>query len=138
MDEARHGPTWLQRPEIAELVVDAMLTGAGKLQHFELHAYVVMPNHVHILVSPIVAPRKFMQSIKGFTARQANLILHQTGNAFWQSESYDHWVRSDDEFNRIRAYIENNPVRAGLVAHAEDYRWSSAYVERPSGCHAGL
>jgi putative DNA methylase len=67
-----------------------------------------------------------MQSLKGFTAREANKILRRTGEPFWQRESYDHWVRDEQEFGRIRAYIENNPVRAGLVARAEDYPWSSA------------
>ena len=126
MHEARHGPTWLKREDIAQVVADALYTGAGKLQHFELHAWVIMWNHVHMLVNPLVEPRKFMQSLKGFTARQANLILHRTGEPFWQSESYDHWVRDRDEFARITAYIENNPVRAGLVTNPADYKWSSA------------
>ncbi|MDQ6701490.1 MAG: hypothetical protein M3Z36_15020, partial [Acidobacteriota bacterium] len=49
-----------------------------------------------------------------------------TGQAFWQAESYDHFVRDEWEFKRIATYIENNPVRAGLVARAEDYAFSSA------------
>jgi len=53
-------------------------------------------------------------------------MLGLTGRAFWQEESYDRWVRDDKEFHRIRAYIEENPVRAGLVAAPEDYPWSSA------------
>ncbi len=64
--------------------------------------------------------------MKGFTARQANSLLHRTGEPFWQHESYDHWVRNHDEFCRIEAYIENNPVRAGLVLEPGDYPWSSA------------
>ncbi|MDQ6707229.1 MAG: hypothetical protein M3Z85_14795, partial [Acidobacteriota bacterium] len=51
-----------------------------------------------------------------------------TGQAFWQAESYDHFVRDEWEFKRIATYIENNPVRAGLVARAEDYAFSSARV----------
>jgi REP element-mobilizing transposase RayT len=53
-------------------------------------------------------------------------MLTRRGKAFWQDESYDHVVRSADEFQRIRAYIENNPVSAGLVLNPEEYRWSSA------------
>ena len=60
------------------------------------------------------------------TARQANLLLGRTGETFWQAESYDHWVRDETEWDRIAAYIEDNPVKAGLVHCAEDYRWSSA------------
>jgi hypothetical protein len=53
-------------------------------------------------------------------------LLGRTGQPFWQAESYDHSVRDDRESNRIKGYIENNPVKAGLVASAEDYPWSSA------------
>jgi type I restriction enzyme R subunit len=52
--------------------------------------------------------------------------LGNTGKRFWQAESYDHWVRDDLERERIAGYIENNPVKAGLVDSAEKYRWSSA------------
>jgi hypothetical protein len=54
------------------------------------------------------------------------LILGSTGRKFWQAESYDHWVRDDTELERIAAYIENNPVKAGLVDSGDKYRWSSA------------
>ncbi len=70
---------------------------------------------------------RFMKSLKGFTAREANRFLGRTGQPFWQAESFDHWVRNSDEHARIQAYIEENPVKAGLVQCAEDYRWSSAY-----------
>ena len=56
------------------------------------------------------------QGLKGYTAREANRLLGRTGQPFWQGESYDHWVRDETEFIRIIAYIENNPVKAGLVA----------------------
>ena len=95
--------------------------------HYELHAEVIMANHVHRHVSPLVNQSRYMQSLKGFTARQANQELGRTGQPFWQAESYDHWVRNRREWQRIRHYIENNPVRAGLAARAGDYRWSSAH-----------
>jgi hypothetical protein len=53
-------------------------------------------------------------------------MLVRTGSPFWQEESYDHCVRNDREFERIRAYIEENPVRAGLAGEAAEFRWSSA------------
>jgi len=128
LDQATFGPTWLKREDIAQMVFDCLHYAAGNLRHFDLHAGVVMPNHVHVLVTPIIAPSKLLQSVKGFSAREANKILERTGVPFWQAESYDHWVRDDKEFGRISRYIEENPVRAGLVATAEDYRWSSAYA----------
>jgi REP element-mobilizing transposase RayT len=100
------------------------------LKQFDLHAYVIMPNHVHMLVTPRVDPRKFMQSVKGYTAREANRLLDRTGEPFWQSESYDHWVRSDEEFQRITRYIEDNSVKAGIVTRAENFCWSSAFERR--------
>jgi len=53
-------------------------------------------------------------------------LLARTGQPYWQAESYDHSVRNDRESDRLKAYIENNPVKPGLVANAEDYLWSSA------------
>ena len=70
--------------------------------------------------------RRLLQSLKGFTAREANRVLGRTGEPFWQAESYDHWVRNEREYLRIADYIECNPVKAGLVGHAGDYPWSSA------------
>ena len=85
-----------------------------------------MANHVHALLLPLVSPPRLLQALKGSTARAANRILGRTGETFWQAESYDHWVRDEREMERIAAYIENNPVQAGLAARPEDYAWSSA------------
>jgi hypothetical protein len=57
-------------------------------------------------------------------------VLGRSGEPFWQKESYDHWVRDRAEFERIRDYIEANPVKAGLVATPQDFPWSSASVEK--------
>ena len=98
----------------------------GRLGKYDLHSFVVMPNHVHILITPTIEKPKLTKSLKGITAKRANQMLGLTGTKFWQEESYDHTVRSGQEFERIAGYIEQNPVRAGLVHRAEDYRWSSA------------
>jgi len=92
-----------------------------------------MPNHVHLLVEPLVEPAKLLQSVKGFSARKANQVLSLACEPFWQGESYDHWVRDGAEFAKVRRYIENNPVNAGLVVHPGDYRWSSAYNGKNAG-----
>ena len=86
-----------------------------------------MSNHVHALLLPKVDVSKLMKSLKGYTAREANRLLGRTGIPFWLKESYDHWVRDEAEWKRIVRYIQNNPVKAGLVSVAEDYRWSSAF-----------
>jgi REP element-mobilizing transposase RayT len=125
LDSATNGPTHLRRQEIADLVVQSLNKGVAQ-GHYDLHAFVVMSNHVHVLVTPRIPPSRLLKALKGCTAREANRILGRTGEPFWQRESYDHWVRNEVEFERIRVYIENNPVKAGLVSEAGDYSWSSA------------
>jgi type I restriction enzyme R subunit/putative DNA methylase len=125
LDSARCGPLYLAQEPIAR-IVDASLRRGVLLGQYELGAYAIMANHVHVLLLPKVSPSRLLQSLKGATARQANLLLGRTGETFWQAESYDHWVRDESEWDRIAAYIEGNPVKAGLVRCAEDYRWSSA------------
>ena len=126
LDTTRLGPMFLKRPEVANLVVEALARGVQK-ELYDLRAFVVMSNHVHVLIRPLQQPTRLLQSLKGTTAREANLILARTGQPFWQHESYDHWVRDQLELERIVAYIENNPVKAGLVAEPSLYRWSSAW-----------
>jgi len=126
LDEARTGTFYLRQQAVAEMVVDAIRYNADILGHYRLHAFVVMPNHVHLLATPAVALPKLTKSLKGITAKRANTMLALTGNPFWQEESYDHLVRSQSEFEKIRNYIEENPVRAGLVTEACEFRWSSA------------
>ena len=127
LDTTRLGPMFLKHEAVARCVVKAIQRGADELGQYELDAYVVLSNHVHMLAQPRTAPNRFMKSLKGFTAREANRILGRTGQPFWQAESFDHWVRNSGEHARIQTYIEENPVKAGLVQCTEDYRWSSAY-----------
>ncbi len=126
LDTASSGPLWLKEPRIAQLVVTALQFGATEQKRYQLHAYVVMANHVHMLLTPWTPLRRITQSLKGFTAREANALLNRTRKTFWQDESFDHWVRDPAEFARIVTYIENNPVKAGLVAKAEHWPRSSA------------
>ena len=72
---------------------------------------------------------RITKSIKGYTARECNKLLARTGEKFWQDESFDHAVRNEEQFYRIKRYIERNPVKAGLVNDAEKWPWSSAWSE---------
>ena len=126
LDTTRTGPLWLRDPRLARVVEDSIMYSAEELRNYELHAYVVMANHVHMLVTSIATPTQFLRSLKSHTARLGNKLLGRSGQ-FWQKETYDHWVRDAREHDCIKAYIENNPVKAGLVNRPEDYRWSSAY-----------
>ena len=87
-----------------------------------------MPNHVHLLITPFIDPSVILKRIKGASAREANLHLGLPGQPFWQHESYDRLVRNPREFGQIENYIVQNPVRAGLAASPEQYRWSSAWM----------
>jgi putative transposase len=120
------GQLWLSDTRVARQVAEAILAGESQQGFYELQAWVVMPNHVHVLILPHGELAQITQWLKGRTAREANLLLGRTGEQFWQCESYDHWVRNEREFHRIVAYIEENPVSAGLAATAEAWPWSSA------------
>jgi type I restriction enzyme R subunit/putative DNA methylase len=123
------GPHHMQNPAIARVVASAIKYGADPLRLYDLHAWVVISNHVHMLIEPHVELRRIIESIKRYSAREVNKILGLTGQPFWQIESYDHWVRTNEEFDNIIRYIEDNPVKAGIVANPEDYAWSSAGSE---------
>lgn len=125
LDSTRNGPMYLAQEPIAQVVMASLRRGE-LLGHYDLAAFAILSNHVHVLQLPKISPSRLLRSLKGATARQANLILGRTGETLWQAESYDHWVRDEAEWRRIRAYIEHNPVRAGLARSASDYRWSSA------------
>jgi len=126
LDAARSGPTFLRQAVVAELVAASIRYGSEARQ-YDLHAWVIMPNHVHLLITPHVEMSRLLCSLKSVTAKRANLQLHRTGEPFWQDESYDHLVRNNDECRRIERYIETNPVRACLADTPEEYRWSSAF-----------
>ena len=126
LDETRSGTSHMRNAAVAGMIVDAIEYDANVPGHYALHAFVVMPNHVHLLATPTVALAKLTKSLKGITGRRANAMLGLTGRPFWQEESYDHLVRDDQEFEKIQSYVVENPVRAGLVRDACQNRWSSA------------
>ncbi len=129
--DAGHGACCLSKPEIADLVTGALNYFAGA--RYELHAWVVMPNHAHAVIwsMPGHTLSEILHSWKSFTSNKANKILHRAGE-FWQSESFDHWIRDDNEHARLVAYVENNPVKAGFCKRPEDWKWSSASWRRQS------
>jgi REP element-mobilizing transposase RayT len=131
LDSTRKGPMYLKIEEVAEIVVQSLHKGV-QLNHYVLGPWVIMANHVHVLLLPQIPPTQLLKSLKGSTAREANRVLKRTGEHFWQNESYDRWVRDEEEWNRIAAYIMNNPVKAGFANRPQDYRWSSLYDSPPS------
>lgn len=124
LDAAEHGPRDLADAGTARIVRDRILQGAGRF--YDLFAYVVMPNHVHMLIRPQVELVRITGGIKKSTALAIHRRRGIEGAAFWQDESFDHFPRNGESFERIARYIENNPVAAGLCSKPEDWSWSSA------------
>ncbi|MGA2624296.1 MAG: transposase [Bacteroidota bacterium] len=135
LDTSTEGHFWLRDDRIAGHVADAIIYRDRKV--YDLLAYCIMPNHVHMVFSVerfaeslpardgvsryIVTD--IIGSLKKFTAHEANKILHRSG-IFWQHESYDHVVRNDRDLGRIIEYVLNNPVKAGMVQDWTKWKWS--------------
>ncbi len=120
------GACLLARPELAEIVVQTLLCHVGS-QH-TLHEYVVMPNHVHVLLTPLgeYTLSDLLQGMKSVSAHKINTVLGREG-PLWQHEIFDRVVRDDDEMQRLAFYIRRNPVKAGLITEESGFRWSSAW-----------
>jgi len=108
-----HGACALMAPETARIVADSLAHFDG--QRYHLGDFVVMPNHVHLLVALLGDTEVESQcwSWKKFTATRINQRLNRTGR-FWQEESFDHLVRSPEQFDAICRYVADNPAKAGL------------------------
>jgi len=116
----------------AAIVEEALWFGYG--ERYILDAYVVMPDHVHLLLTPLHSWKlsKILQGIKGYTSREINKILNRKGS-FWQDESFDHLIRNEADWLDKFKYIHNNPVNAGLVDRPEDYEFSSLVTMHSKG-----
>ncbi len=126
-DRAAIGPLWLSDSRISEVVENSITSGDPEL--YNLAAWVIMPNHVHIILLPHVPVEHIARRIKGSSAYRANQILSRRG-PFWQGESYDHWIRTEEGLNLAIRYVERNPVNARLVNSIENWWWSSAFLDR--------
>jgi REP element-mobilizing transposase RayT len=109
------GPRFLRAPAAAKMVMDAILL--RDLRVIQLCAFMVMPNHVRLLITPLEAVSR---------VRQAIHRLGRTGQPFWQEETYDRLVCNETKFERITHCIERNPVTAELVEAPADFHWSGA------------
>jgi REP element-mobilizing transposase RayT len=125
------GECWLVRPHIAKCAENALRY--FDRQRYQLHAWVIMPNHVHILVEIGHTPlAKLVQSWKRFIARESNKILARK-KTFWQREYWDTYMRNAAQTLKAVKYIESNPVKAKLVRQAKDWPWGSAKFRDRNG-----
>jgi REP element-mobilizing transposase RayT len=119
------GSAFMNNPLIANEVQNALLFFDGT--RYRLQAWVVMPNHVHALLTPFAGWElgDILHSWKSYTANECNKLLGRSDD-FWQTETFDRYIRNEKHYYNAIRYIENNPVKAGLVRKAEDWPWSSA------------
>ena len=98
----------LKRYDVRKIVVDALMYFNNK--HYLLHAFVIMPNHVHMLIEVFEHYRiqDIMHSLKSFTANEINKMLGMTG-AVWEREYYDRYIRNSRHYHSVVNYIEDNP-----------------------------
>lgn len=111
--DAGSGACQLARPDVRQVVVDALNHFDG--DRYRLHTWVVMPNHVHVVVTPLGKHElsDILHSWKSFTSKVINKLIAKTG-VFWQAESFDHIVRSSELMEKIEAYILANPATLEL------------------------
>jgi len=155
------GPRWLGEARIAELVRSSLYFWHGRRYH--LHRYVIMPNHVHVLLEPAEVEQPFQaakcaqagkptplekpapqhqpqyQPLRVITQGLKGYIAREANRllerhgAFWQDEGFDHWIRDEERYQRCILYIDRNPVEAGLCDLPEAWPWGSA---GESACHS--
>jgi putative transposase len=119
-----YGECRLRQPAVASQVEDILHADHGKACH--LQAWVVIPNHIHLVVDVWDVPlSKLLNLWKGRSARAANQVLHRRGH-FWEREYFDTLIRDAAHLARAIRYIENNPTKAGLAREPKNWPWSSA------------
>jgi putative transposase len=132
--DAGYGECHLRQPDIAGLVQENLLHFDGT--RYRLLAWAVMPNHVHVLIETSqTSLAEILHGWKSFTAKAANRVLRREGE-LWQPEYFDRFIRDETHFGKAVRYIENNPVKAGLVKLPEEWFFGSAHYRSTGGSPA--
>ncbi|MBK8813772.1 MAG: transposase [Acidobacteria bacterium] len=121
--DSGYGKCYLRDPEIAGIVQNALLH--HKDAKYKLFAWTIMPNHVHVLLKPLIDLSAVEHSIKSYTANEINKLLGRKGK-LWREEVFDRYIRDDDHFCNVLDYIDLNPVKAVLCDRPEDWPFGSA------------
>jgi putative transposase len=130
--DAVHGSCPLCDPKVAEQMQDVILHFEGR--RYELFAWVVMPNHVHVLLqaTPGHEINHIVKSWKSFSGRFIGAYLRDRGDSeapqrIWHRDYWDRYIRSERHFERVVNYIQQNPVKARLATKPEEWKWCSAH-----------
>jgi REP element-mobilizing transposase RayT len=134
---AGHGSCLLRIPQNAQIIVDNWRRFEDVRYH--LHAWVVMPNHVHVLIEPLACwpLARIVQSWKSYTAKQIIPQADASAGRLWQPDYWDRFIRNGRHYLATVDYIHQNPVNARLCARPGDWLWSSAYSGSADGPSAG-
>jgi len=113
---------------MAKLLLDVFKINR-EMARFELHEFVIMPDHIHLILTPApdVSLERAMQFIKGGFSFRAKRELNY-GSDVWERSFTEHRIKSADEYDSYRAYIQENPLKARLVKLGETYPYSSAVI----------
>jgi len=114
----------LQSERMATLLIETLIEYRNQ-QKYQLHEFVVMPDHIHLLITPIVTLERAVQLIKGGFSFRAGKLYHLQGG-LWQTSFYDRRVRDAAEYEGFKQYIRWNPVKRGLARSPEEYVYGSA------------
>jgi putative transposase len=121
------GQSLFQSQGMAELFVKVLFAYRDQKKYL-LHEFVLMPNHFHLLITPVLSLERSLQFIKGGFSYRAKKELG-FGGEIWERSFYDRRVRDVDDYFAYRHYILQNPAKRGLVAVAEGYPYCSARPE---------
>jgi len=124
-EDAGYGECWLRNDNVAAMVQETLLYFDA--ERYRIIAWCIMPNHVHAMPEILdgYSVSEIIHSWKSYSSHEANKILERSGT-FWFREYFDRYIRDDIHLVAAIDYIENNPVKAGLVTAKEKWPWSSA------------
>ena len=133
------GSCALGHPRMAQVMKESLLKFHGK--RYDLIAWCIMPNHVHVMISQKAPLAKIIQSWKSYPARWGmenglrygftipDVVDESGRRRFWMWEYWDRYIRDEKHYYRVRGYIHQNPVKAGLCEDCKEWRWSSAWEQ---------
>ena len=126
-EDEGNGACFLAKPEHARVLQELLI--AGHEVHYQLIDWCIMPNHVHVLIRLMgeTSPGKIVKQWKAASDVRINRAEGRTGS-LWMEDCHDRLVRDWDHFHSARAYVRNNPVKAGLCHAAEEWEFSGAGV----------
>lgn len=119
--------------EARNIVFDSIIFHKNK--KYKLYAFVIMPDHVHLILQPLEKTKdafyslaEVLHSVKSYSANQINRLLRSTGKMpvpprVWLDENFDRIIRNNHEFWEKMNYIRNNPVKSGIIERPENYKW---------------